>query len=197
MNRKGFIGGSDAVKIMRGEWLELWKIKTGRIEPENLDHVLPVQIGILTEDLNLSWFEREEDVLITNQQLELKRNLDSVKIKGTIDGMVNDRFISCHFKIDRTINNKSINIIEAKHTNAFNNMKKVSEYYQAQMQLYMWLAEADNCYLSVIFGNLKWDWTKIPYDESYTATLLDMIKEFWGYVARDEEPNINRGEDYG
>ncbi len=27
MNRKGFIGGSDAVKIMRGEWLELWKIK--------------------------------------------------------------------------------------------------------------------------------------------------------------------------
>ena len=88
MNRKGFIGGSDAVKIMRGEWLELWKIKTGRIEPDNLDHVLPVQIGILTEDLNLSWFEREEDHLITNKQLKIKKDLDGVPIEGTIDGEV-------------------------------------------------------------------------------------------------------------
>lgn len=180
MNRKGFIGGSDAVKIMQGKWLDLWKIKTGRIEPENLDHVLPVQIGILTEDLNLSWFEREENVLVANHQLELTKDLDGVPIKGTLDG---------------TINNNAI--IEAKHTNAFNNMKRVSEYYKAQMQLYMWLHNADTCYLSVIFGNLKWDWTLIPYDESYTATVLDMIKEFWGYVARDEEPDINRGEDYG
>ena len=30
MNRVGFIGGSDCVKIMQGDWLELWKIKTGR-----------------------------------------------------------------------------------------------------------------------------------------------------------------------
>jgi len=187
MNRKGFIGGSDAVKIMRGEWLELWKIKTGRIEPDNLDHVLPVQIGILTEDLNLSWFEREENVLIINQQLQLEKDLDGVKIKGTIDGEVVRATI-------KSLKDTSRYIIEAKHTNAFNNMKKVSEYYQAQMQLYMWLAEADNCYLSVIFGNLKWDWMIVPYDESYTATVLDMIKEFWGYVARDEEPDINRGE---
>ena len=148
MNRKGFIGGSDAVKIMRGEWLELWKIKTGRIEPDNLDHVLPVQIGILTEDLNLSWFEREEDNFITHKQLKIKKDLDGVPIKGTIAG--------------KTLLSTS--------------------------------AEADNCYLSVIFGNLKWDWTKIPYDESYIATLLDMIKEFWGYIERDEEPDINRGE---
>tara|TARA_R110001592_G_scaffold175800_2_gene415172 strand:- start:1 stop:570 length:570 start_codon:yes stop_codon:yes gene_type:complete len=183
MERKGFIGGSDAVKIMRGEWLELWKIKTGRIEPDNLDHVLPVQIGILTEDLNLSWFEREEDNFITHKQLKIKKDLDGVPIKGTIDG-----------KTLLSTSDTSCDIIEAKHTNAFNNMKKVSEYYQAQMQLYMWLAEADNCYLSVIFGNLKWDWTKIPYDESYIATLLDMIKEFWGYIERDEEPDINRGE---
>ena len=36
MERKGFIGGSDCVKIMRGEWLELWEIKTGRRESEDL-----------------------------------------------------------------------------------------------------------------------------------------------------------------
>ena len=31
MERKGFIGGSDCVKIMNGDWLELWQIKTGRL----------------------------------------------------------------------------------------------------------------------------------------------------------------------
>jgi len=186
MERKGFIGGSDAVKIMRGEWLELWKIKTGRIEPDNLDHVLPVQIGILTEDLNLSWFEREEKTKVKNKQLKIKKDLDGVPIEGTLDGTLS---APPRFSYARSI-------IEAKHTNAFNNIKKVSEYYQAQMQLYMWLHDADACYLSVIFGNLKWDWMLVPYDESYTATVLDMIKEFWGYVARDEEPDINRGEDY-
>ena len=184
MERKGFIGGSDAVKIMRGDWLELWKIKTGRIEPDNLDHVLPVQLGILTEDLNLSWFEREEGMIVKGHQYELKKDLDynsgfAVPIKGTLDGILDDG-----------------SIIEAKHTNAFSNMKKVSEYYKAQMQLYMWLAEAENCYLSVIFGNHKWDWAKIPYDDSYMATLLDMINEFWALVRKDIEPDINRGEEF-
>ena len=36
MERKGFIGGSDCTKIMEGYWLELWKVKTGREEPESL-----------------------------------------------------------------------------------------------------------------------------------------------------------------
>ena len=58
MERKGFIGGSDAVKIMNGNWYELWQIKTGRVEPEDLSHKVAVQMGITTEDMNLSWFER-------------------------------------------------------------------------------------------------------------------------------------------
>ena len=33
MERKGFIGGSDCVQIMQGNWLDLWQIKTGRKEP--------------------------------------------------------------------------------------------------------------------------------------------------------------------
>ena len=29
MERKGFIGGSDAVTIMSGQWYDLWEVKTG------------------------------------------------------------------------------------------------------------------------------------------------------------------------
>ena len=34
-DRTGFIGGTDAVKIMNGKWFDLWQIKTGRKEPED------------------------------------------------------------------------------------------------------------------------------------------------------------------
>ena len=56
MERKGFIGGSDCVKIMEGEWEELWEVKTGLKEPESLLRNLPVQLGRHTEDFNLKWF---------------------------------------------------------------------------------------------------------------------------------------------
>ena len=62
MNRKGFIGGSDCVKIMQGDWLDLWQIKTGRKESDDLSRNLAVQMGIHTEDFNLSWFEVERNV---------------------------------------------------------------------------------------------------------------------------------------
>jgi len=45
MERKGFIGGSDCVKIMQGEWLKLWQIKTGRVESDDLSDNIAVQLA--------------------------------------------------------------------------------------------------------------------------------------------------------
>ena len=52
------IGGSDANVIMKGEWKNLWEIKTQRKEADNLDDVLPVQIGTITEKLNCRWLAK-------------------------------------------------------------------------------------------------------------------------------------------
>ena len=54
VERPKTIGGSDAVRIMEGDWHTLWKEKTGRQEPKDLSRVLPVQLGILSETLNIS-----------------------------------------------------------------------------------------------------------------------------------------------
>ena len=48
MERKGFIGGSDCVKITNGDWLELWQIKTGRVESDDLSRNIAVQLGSWT-----------------------------------------------------------------------------------------------------------------------------------------------------
>lgn len=173
MKRIGFIGGSDAVKIMNGDWIELWEIKTGRIESPDLSKNLAVQMGILTEDFNISWFEQEYQKNVTSNQYEiLMGGTDTMPpIKGTLDGLVGYD-----------------DIIECKHTNAFNNMEKVISYYMPQMQLYMYLKSASGCYLSVFFGNSKWECVYISHDGKYIAKLLEVIKEFWSYVQSDTEP---------
>ena len=46
MERKGFLGGSDAVRIMNGDWHQLWLEKTGRVEPEGpIDFIRGVVTG--------------------------------------------------------------------------------------------------------------------------------------------------------
>ena len=60
-NRRVFIGGSDARIIMGADetaLLRLWREKRGEAEPEDLSGNLIVQLGLVTEDLNRHWFER-------------------------------------------------------------------------------------------------------------------------------------------
>ena len=78
MERKGFIGGSDCVKIMQGNWLELWQIKTGLVESDDLSRNLAVQLGSYTEDFNLEWFEIEYDCILSNLQHEYELQIGTV-----------------------------------------------------------------------------------------------------------------------
>ena len=170
MERKGFIGGSDCVKIMQGNWLELWQIKTGRVEPEDLSRNIAVQMGIQTEEFNLLWFAEEYDCTLTGFQKSFEEMIGSVPVKGTVDAMVDD------------------SIVEAKHTNAYNTLDKVIEYYMPQIQLYIYLAKGDGAHVSVIFGNNKWESAYVGKSEEYFNSMWAVVSDFWGYVLRNEEP---------
>ena len=174
MERKGFIGGSDCVKIMQGNWLELWQIKTGRVEPEDLSRNIAVQMGVYTEDFNLGWFANEYDCTLTGFQKSFEETIGSVPVKGTIDAMVGDSIED--------------SIVEAKHTNAYNTLDKVIEYYMPQLQLYIHLAKANGAHISVIFGNNKWESAHVKRNEEYFNSMWAVVSDFWGYVLRDEEP---------
>ena len=170
MDRKNFIGGSDAVKIMNAEWYELWQVKMGIKEPEDLSSVLAVQLGVHTEKFNLRWFEENTQQTVDSKQMVFENKISGVPYKGTIDGMVGS------------------SIIEAKHTFQNNKMEDVLTQYMPQIQLYMMLAESPACFLSVIFGNGRWDYAKVRYDEKYVEGMKTIIRDFWGYVERGEEP---------
>jgi len=170
MNRKGFIGGSDCVKIMQGDWLDLWQIKTGRKESDDLSRNLAVQMGVHTEDFHLRWFEQERGVKLTGHQTEFKADIGGIPCVGTVDAM-----------LDR-------NIIEAKHTNSYNTLSKATEYYMPQLQMYMHLADVEGAYLTCIFGNSEWDFVHVARDEEYFNSMWAVVSDFWDNVVRDEEP---------
>lgn len=172
MERKGFIGGSDCTKIMEGHWLELWKVKTGREEPESLLRNLPVQLGNHTENFNLKWFAMHEAKAVVAHQREFTGTVGTVPVKATIDGAIQGER----------------NIIEAKHTNNFYNMDKMLDRYMPQIQLYCHMAKAEGAYLSVIFGNSNWECVHVAYDEKYFNSMWAVVSDFWGYVVRDEQP---------
>lgn len=175
MNRIGFIGGSDAVMIMQGRWLDLWLVKTGRQDGEDLSRNIAVQLGVHTEDFNLRWFETENNLVLAGHQSEFEMKVGNVPLKGTVDAFVRNP-------------DGTLSIVEAKHTNAYNSMDALIEYYMPQVQMYAHLADADGIYLSAIFGNNKWESAYINRDPEYFAAVMGVIADFWACVEEDREP---------
>lgn len=171
MERKGFIGGSDCVKILAGDWQELWEVKTGRKESDDLSNNIAVQLGSYTEQFNLDWFAKQYGTEIVETQMEIKFPINGVPAKGLIDG--------------RLLDDK---IIEAKHTNSFSTMDDVVVRYMPQVQLYCYLAGTSGCYMSVIFGNSKWESVFVSTDQTYFDTMWNEVTTFWGFVSKDVRP---------
>lgn len=170
MERKGFIGGSDCVKIMEGDWLRLWQVKTGRVTDDDLSDNIAVQLGSFTESFNLKWFEKQRDCVLSHHQYEVETMIGTVPAKGMVDAMWDGA------------------IIEAKHTNAHTNMDAIIERYMPQVQLYCYLTNADGAYMSVIFGNNRWESAYVKRNQEYFDSMWAVVSDFWGYVLRDEEP---------
>src|SRR6516162_6707603 len=89
-DRRYFIGGSDARIIMGDDeaaLLRLWREKRGEATPEDLSGNLIVQLGLVTEELNRRWFERNTGRLVSDVQRRLRHPV--LKWMGaTLDGMV-------------------------------------------------------------------------------------------------------------
>jgi predicted phage-related endonuclease len=75
INRRSFIGGSDARVIMGDDeaaLLRLWREKRGEVEPEDLTGNLVVQLGLATEDLNRRWYEANTGQVVVDVQRKIR-----------------------------------------------------------------------------------------------------------------------------
>lgn len=173
--RRHYIGGSDANILMSGNEEKihrLWQIKTGQAEEEDLSWVLPVQMGIATEELNLRWFEHETGMKIYN--------------RGEHIVLVEHPFMAC--TLDGRVAGDGSVPFEAKHVNAFTNFDEQREKYWPQLHHNMAVTGASAAWLSVFLGTLKYEYERIECDNAYLAALLDRETAFWKHVESGTPP---------
>jgi predicted phage-related endonuclease len=176
-DRRYFIGGSDARVIMGDDQdalLRLWHEKRGEVEPEDLSSNLIVQLGVVTEDLNRSWYEANTGQVITDIQRQV-RHPALHWMAATLDGRVRD----------------SEAVFEAKFMLPWSfSEEAAAEKYMPQLQHNMWVVAARSAVLSVITGGGKWVEIKTHADPLYQHLIVTAERKFWRCVESGEPPTL-------
>ncbi len=177
LDRRGFVGGSDARIIMGADepaLLQLWREKRGEAEPEDLSGNLIVQLGLVTEALNRNWYERNTGQTIECVQHRLRHPV--LRWMGaTLDGLVAG----------------SGAVFEAKFMLPWSfSEKAAAEKHMAQLQHNMWVTNAKAAALSIITGGGKWVEIVVTADSLYQHLLLTAEKKFWRCVESGEPPRL-------
>jgi predicted phage-related endonuclease len=177
VNRRLFLGGSDARTIMGSDELaliRLWQEKRGEVEPEDLSDNLIVQLGTVTEDLNRRWYERNTGNAIRDVQRWLQHPVIGW-MAATLDGIVEGTGA----------------VFEAKFMLPWTFSEEAgAEKHMAQLQHNMWVANARSAALSIITGGGKWVELTICADPLYQHLLLTAEKKFWRCVGSGEPPRL-------
>ena len=188
-NRPNGIGGTDANRLVHDDsWLELYDLKVGNTEPEDLSHKLPVRIGTITEDLNREWFTKEMNLRVT-QETQIWYN---DYIYGNLDGLV-----------VAGMEGEDVNlaVFEAKHSGQYMDTPKqhtnLLDRYYPQLQHYMMCAKLNKAYLSIFFGNKSHKIFTIDEDRNFQSLLLKAYKVFWKAVQSKEPIDTNWREFHG
>ena len=175
-DRRYFIGGSDARTIMGDDQAaleRLWREKRGEVEPEDLSTNLIVQLGVVTEPLNRSWYERNAGQVLTDVQRHVKH--PALRwMAATVDGMVEATGA----------------VFEAKFMLPWSFSEEgAAEKYMPQLQHNMWVTNAKLSVLSIITGGGKFE-ISIPADPLYQHLLVTAEKKFWRCVESGEPPRL-------
>jgi hypothetical protein len=176
-NRRQFIGGSDARIIMGGDvkaLIRLCQEKRGEVGPEDLSANLIVQLGIATEDLNRTWYERNTGRAITSVQTRVMHPVIRW-MAATLDGVVAGTGA----------------VYEAKFMLPWSFSEEfAAEKYMAQLQHNMWVSNARAAALSIITGGGKWVEIAVAADPLYQHLLLTAEKKFWRCVQFGQSPRL-------
>lgn len=178
-NRLTGIGGSDANILMSGDQQkirELWEEKCGFREREDLEWVLPVQLGSVTEELNVRFFERATGLPVSHRNEEF-RHARNAFMRCETDGTV-----PISTDGDRAI-------VECKHVNQFAKMDEVVAKYTAQATHNMLCVGVGRAYFSVFIGTMKHEWQEVTLDDAYAMSLLSAEEKFWAAVQSKTPPN--------
>lgn len=176
--RAGRIGSSDTTRIMAGDWVALWREKTGRAEPATLDLVAAVQIGIATEHLHPRFVEHAtglrcvaaEDTWVHPEHDWMIAHPDFLTWEGE-DG-----------------EGPPDTVVEAKFTGGFQSDAELAQRYHWQLQHQLAVMGLERGLLSILrpTGHAI---LRVRRNADDVERLLETLGAFWWHVANDVEPS--------
>jgi predicted phage-related endonuclease len=174
-SRRHFVGGSDARIIMNTDeaaLIRLWSEKRGESEPDDLSDNLIVQLGLITETLNRTWYERNTGHTVVDVQARVKHPIHQW-MAATLDGRVAETEA----------------VFESKFMLPWSFSEEAAALkYMAQLQHSMWVTNTKSAVLSIITGGGKWVEITVPADALYQHFLVTSERRFWRCVLTGETP---------
>lgn len=177
--RHAKLGSSDAPRIMAGDWIDLWREKTSRAEPVNLDFVPHVQIGIATEPLHARFYTHHTGIACHPANETLVHPAFEF-IVAHLDFLTWQEGTAGPAAAPDTI-------LEAKFTSGFMSDEELVQRYYWQLQHQMLVSGLRRAVLSILRPS-AYSCVPIPRNDDDIATLLDTLRAFWWYVENDLEP---------
>jgi hypothetical protein len=172
MDRTGFIGGSDAARIVEGDWFTLWQEKTSRAPALDLTHNFQAQLGKATETFHLGWLNTHQGFNIESRAGAWVHP-DHHYIQANLDGW-------CHTRDT---------FVDAKHTHTGATRDVMVQRYLPQFAHYCLVTASTHGWLSYIAGNEAPDFFKIEPSPAYLEALLEAEHAFWWHVLNDSPPD--------
>jgi predicted phage-related endonuclease len=161
--------GTDEAALLR-----LWREKRGEAEPPDFSDNLLVQLGIATESLNRSWYEKTTGQAVKEVQSWIRHPVIRW-MAATLDGIVESTGA----------------VFEAKFMLPWSfSEETAAEKHMAQLQHNMWVSNATQAVLSIVTGGGKWVEINISADPLYQHLLLAAEKKFWRCVQSGEPPRL-------
>jgi predicted phage-related endonuclease len=174
-DRRSGLGGTDAKKIVEGDWLSVYNEKLGITEPPDLSDIFPVQLGSWTEPFHREWFAKRSGKKLIHDSLEVamaRVHPEHSFMFGHIDAWIPE---------DKTF-------LEMKHTNAHSSFREKADYYMPQMAHYAAICGVNKCWFSMIPGNGEPIWGEIEITTDYMNALIEAERAFWWHVVEEIPP---------
>ena len=178
MDRKDYIGSSDAKRIMSGDWYNLRDEKLGVKAPDDLSGRFDVQLGKHVEPFHLQWLIDHQGMdLSTHAGTPGEQHVSPIKriygfsIRSTIDALEGPHDIP----------------VEVKHSCAFNNQyEKAVDYYLPQLTHHMICWGRTEIWFSVVFGNSEPDCRIIGINREYEEVYKLAVETFIRFMGGED-----------
>lgn len=174
--RDGKLTASRVASLMNGDKdaiMLLWQEMVGDpgFVPEDLSGVWPVQLGSITETLNLDWYERKQGRKVTRRG-EVVVHPEHEWAAATLDGY------------DDVLGGP----IETKHVGGWEKTEVIVQRYMPQVQWQMEVTKSEKAALSIIAGAAEPYVEIIRIDRNYVGEMLARAHRFMQKVWLMEVP---------